>query len=349
MIEKCCGVLSKKKGVRLFAALAFGVIIIGAMTGCGQEEELPAVLVEEEIASHNMNSRISDVDEISEVSRDAAMEEETTTMISMKDGTWEEQPVLYRGEGFSLYVPNNSWTMFVPGSWYAVENEQVRFWVGSYAGLNRGQVERILTGQGYQTDERGLRKQEGDTLYGIQCVETEKDVWTLNSVICSCEAQEDWEEALQEIFATFEVEEGYDVGSAIPKAVMPEGEYLQLFETTYVDETSRAWDLQDPDYAGSYIYDELIISNITDQVFDFAILRRNYETGESETVIPQSTAYINEDGVSATFAGKDYTLTFDFSDSVNPLPVVCTIKLWGIESLEGINFSSDDIPGYDVG
>lgn len=349
MIEKCGSVLSKKNGICLFVALVFGVVITGVMTGCGREEELSAVLVEEEIASQNMNSRISNVEEISEVSGDAVMDEEIATTIRMKDGTSEEQAILYTGEGYSLYVPDNGWTMFVPGSWYAVENERVRFWVGSYAGLNKGQVERILTGQGYQTDERELWKQEGDTLYRVQCVETEKDVWTLNSVICSCEAQKDWEEALQAIFATFEVEEGYDVGSTIPKAVMPEGAYLQLFETTYADETSRAWDLQDPDYAGNYIYDELIISNITEHAFDFAVMRRNYETAENETVIPQCTAYINEDGVSATFAGENYTITFDFSDSANPLPVVCTIKLWGVESLEGISFSSNDIPGYDAG
>lgn len=261
----------------------------------------------------------------------------------------QEQTILYTGEGYSLSVPEGSWTMFVPGSWHAVENEQIRFWVSSYAGLNKGQVERILAGQGYQADEGGLWKQEGDTLYRVQCVETEKDVWTLDSVIRPCEAQEDWEEPLQAIFATFEVEEGYDVGSAIPRAVMPEGEHLQLYETTYADETSRAWALQDPDYAGSYIYDELTICNVTDNAFDFVVVRRNYETDEGEIIIPRGTAYINEDGISATFEGLDYTLTFDFSDIANPLPVVCSIKLWGVGSLEGIRFSSNDIPGYEAG
>lgn len=261
----------------------------------------------------------------------------------------QEQTILYTGEGYSLSVPEGSWTMFVPGSWHAVENEQIRFWVSSYAGLNKGQVERILAGQGYQAEEGGLWKQEGDTLYRVQCVETEKDVWTLDSVIRPCEAQEDWEEALQAIFATFEVEEGYDAGSAIPRAVMPEGEHLQLYETTYADETSRAWALQDPDYAGSYIYDELTICNVTDSAFDFVVVRRNYETDEGEVIIPQGTAYINEDGISATFEGLDYTLTFDFSDIANPLPVVCSIKLWGVGSLEGIRFSSNDIPGYEAG
>ena len=260
-----------------------------------------------------------------------------------------EQTIRYTGEGYSLSVPDGSWTMFVPGSWHAVENEQVCFWVGSYAGLNKGQVERILADQGFQGDESGLWKQESDTLYRVQCIETETDVWTLNSVISPCEAQEEWEEALQAIFATFEVAEGYDVGSTISRAVMPEGGHLQLFETTYVDETSRAWDLQDPDYTGSYIYNELTISNVTGSTFEFEVVRRNYETDESEIIIPKGTARINEDGISAAFEGEGFTLSFDFSDIANPLPVVYSIKLWGVESLEGINFSNNDIPGYDAG
>lgn len=78
-------------------------------------------------------------------------------------------------------------------------------------------------------------------------------------------------------------------------------------------------------------------------------MRRNYETDEGEIIIPQGTAYINENGISATFEGLDYTLTFDFSDIANPLPVVLSIKLWGVGSLEGISFSSNDIPGYEAG
>lgn len=261
----------------------------------------------------------------------------------------KEAGSFYQGEGYSIYVPDGSWVLFAPDSWYAAENEQVRFWVSSYAGLNKEQVERILFNQGYQVEESGLWKQEEDTLYRVQCVETETDVWTLRSVISPCEAQENWKEVLQEIFSTFKVTEGYDLSSAIPKAVMPEGERLQIFETTYADETSRVWDLQEPEYTGSYTFHELVISNVTDHTFDFTVIRRNYETDESETILPQGTAYLNEDGISATFEGEDYTLTFDFSNSANPLPVVYTIQLWGVESLEGISFSNSNVPGYDAG
>lgn len=261
----------------------------------------------------------------------------------------EEQTVSYQGEGYSLSVSDSSWVMFAPGSWYAEENERVRFWVDSYARLDKGQVERILMRQGYQKDEGKLWKQEGDTLYGVQCVETQTDVWTLNSVISPFGIQEDWEEALQSVFDTFEVVEGYDVGARLPKAVMPEGERLQLVAGIYADETSRAWELQDPDYVGSYIYNELTICNVTDSAFEFGVVCRNYETDESEIIIPKGTAYINEDGISAVYTGEDYTLIFDFTDIANPLPAVVSIKVWGVPELEGINFFNGNISEYDAG
>lgn len=261
----------------------------------------------------------------------------------------EMQTVPYSGEGYSVTVPDNGWVTSAPDSWHAADNEQVRFWIGNYAGLEAGQVERILMNQGYQADERGLWKQEGDTLYCVQCVETKQDVWTLNSIVSPPEIHEDWDEELQTIFDTFEVVEGYDVGAVTPRAVMPEGEQLLLSEGTYADDTSRFWVLQDPDYAGSYIYNELIVSNVTDRSFDFEVVRRNYETDESEMIIPQGTAYISEDGLSAVYEGEGYTLTFDFSDSANPLPVVAFIKIWGAVDLEGISFSNYDVPGYDAG
>ncbi len=255
----------------------------------------------------------------------------------------------YYGEGYAITVPENDWIEYVYNSWCAVGNEQVRFWISNYAGLDTGQVERILMNQGYQTDESGVWKQEGDTLYYVQCVETEQDVWALNSVISPTEQHEYWRKELQAIFDTFVVEDGYDVRAAAPKVVMPAGENLQLSEGIYADDTSRQWVLQDPDYTGSYIYNELIISNVTDRTFDFEVVCRNYETNESEMIIPWGTAYINEDGISAVYEGEDYTLTFDFTNRGNPLPVVVLIEIWGVAELEGISFSNYDVPGYDAG
>lgn len=183
-------------------------------------------------------------------------------------------------------------------------------------------------------------------MYEVRCYETETDVWRLEAVYPP-EAETFWREEIWAMFDTFEVEEGYSVGDHTPKAVMPEGEHLKFYEETYTDTASRAWGVHEPEYTGSYIYDQLTISNVTDDSFDFIVSRRNFETDETEVIIPLCTACFNEDGVSAAYTGEDYTLTFDFSDYYNPLPVVLTIKLWGVEDLEGIQFYSSNIPGYE--
>lgn len=250
--------------------------------------------------------------------------------------------------GYSLNVPDGDWTMKMPGLWEAKRDARVRFFVSSYEGLRERQVERILSEQGYAVGEDGLWKQEGDTMYCVRCCETESDVWTLNAV-CPSEVKEDWKAVIKIIFDTFKVKEGYALRDHTPKAVMPEGERLKLYEETYTDANSRDWAVRDPVYTGSHIYLQLTIKNVTDDTFDFIITRRNFETEEAETIYPLRTAYFNEDGVSATFTGDEGTLTFDFTDDANPLPVVLTIKLWGVEILEGIQFYCSEIPGYEAG
>ena len=281
--------------------------------------------------------------------QDKQQNNSTTVLTYEKEGEQEEKTAsLYMGEGYSLYVIDGDWSMYLPDAWEAESDQRIRFFISSYEGLNASQAERILTGYGYMAGDGCLWKQESDILYKVKCYETESDVWRLEAVYPT-EAEEDWEAEIWAMFDTFEVEEGYSVGEHTPKAVMPEGEYPQLYEVTYTDSASRAWAVHEPEYAGSYIYDELTISNITDTSFDFTVTRRNFETDKTEVIIPEGTAYINEDMISATYTGEDYTLTFDFSDSANPLPVILTIKLWGVESLEGIQFFNDSIPGYESG
>lgn len=271
----------------------------------------------------------------------------STVLTFEKEGEQvEKTATLYAGEGYSLYVIDGDWNLYGPGWWVAENDQHIRFFVSSYEGLNESQVERILAGYGYIAGVGGLWKQESDTMYKVRYCETETDVWTLEAVYPS-EAEEFWEEEIWAMFDTFEVEEGYRVGDHTERAVMPEGEHLKLYEETYTDAASRAWAVHEPEYTGSYIYNQLTISNVTDSSFDFTITLRNFETEETETIYPLCTAYFNEDGVSATYTGSEGTLIFDFSYNTNPLPVVLTIKLWGEESLEGIRFYSSNIPGYE--
>ena len=357
---------NKKSGAILFGIIFVLTITVGAMVSYAKEEATPEIVSDgvfsENAADEAMSGQsagegdisvptIKDADDSSAVSALAvgANREAATTLTLLKEGFEEERSAtLYVGEGYSFYMIDGLWTMLTPDSWYAERNENVRFWISNYEGLNKNQVERILTNQGYTVGTIDLWKVEGDTMYTVRCYETENDVWTFRSVYPP-EFEEGWGEDIWAMFETFEVEEGYSVREHTQKAVMPEGEHPQLYEVTYADSTNGAWYVHDPEYTGSYIYNELTISNITDTTFDFTVTSRNYETDETEVVIPLSTAYFNEDMISATYSGEDYTLTFDFTDTVNPLPIVLSINLWGVDSLEGISFYNNNIPGYEAG
>ena len=357
---------NKKSGTILFAIIAVLTITVGAMVSYAKEDPTPEMTsdgtfsgnaTEEETPGQSAGEgdiSTPGIEETDDLTADSSLaagagREATTTLTLLKEGMEEEaSATLYVGEGYSFYLIDGIWAMLTPDSWYGEKNERVRFWISNYAGLNKSQVERILTNQGYTVGSRYLWKVEGDTMYTVMCYETENDVWTFRTVYPP-EFEEGWGEDLDAMFDTFEVEEGYSVREHTQKAVMPEGEHPQLYEVTYADSTNGAWAVYEPEYTGSYIYNELTISNITDTTFDFTVTSRNYETDETEVVIPLSTAYFNDDMVSATYSGEDYTLTFDFTDTINPLPVVLSIDLWGVDSLEGISFYNNNIPGYEAG
>ena len=368
---------NKKNGVILFSLIFIMTVIIGTMAGCSMEQTAPET--SEEISGRNaadgglpsmsagaetilnLSAGAEDISGLSAVKTNytnyaMATTAETqkgreisTVLTVMKEGMPEEEPAtLYKGEGYSFYLTDGDWENFAPDAWQAEKNNQVHFFVGNYEGLNKSQVERILTAQGYVVENGELWMQDYDIICRTICYETENDVWTVNFAYPWGEAEEGWLPMMRAMADTFVVEAGYDVGEHTRKAVMPEGEHLQLYDVTYTDETRRNWYVHDPEFKGSYVYDEITVSNITDTTFDFTITRRDFETDETEIIIPLSTAYINEDMVSATYTGEDYTLTFDFSYKSNPLPTVLFIKVWGIDSLEGILFYNNNIPGYEA-
>ncbi|MCH5249725.1 MAG: M56 family metallopeptidase [Lachnospiraceae bacterium] len=367
---------NKKNGIILFSLILIMTMVIGTMVGCSMEQ--PISDTSEEITGRNTaegglvnlsagaqdifslstemneNSGLnpSKTNDIANVPADekAVKGRETSTVLTiMKEGMPEDETAtLYRGAGYSLYLTDGDWDNFAPDAWQAEKNNQVHFFIGNYEGLNKSQVERIKTAQGYVVENGEMWMQDYDIICRTICYETENDVWTVNFAYPWGEAEEGWLPVMRAMADTFVVDAGYDVGAHTQKAVMPEGEHIQIYEVTYTDETRRNWYVHDPEFKGSYVYDEITVSNITDTTFDFTITRRDFETDETEIIIPLSTAYINEDQTSATYTGDDYTLTFDFSYKGNPLPTVLFIKVWGMDSLEGILFYNNNIPGYEA-
>ena len=295
--------------------------------------------------------KTDDSSDMADVTGDIRDRSDTTVLTVMKEGMPEEIPAtLYVGEGYSFYLTDNDWDNIFPDEWMIGPNGQAyaSFVIRSYAGLSKNRLEEIMTAKGYVKEKGVLWWQLADYVYGSILYETENDVWEFSFTYMMGETEEGWPSVLRAMADTLMVEAGYDVGEHTEKAVMPEGGHPQLYEDTYTDRRIRHWWMGNREKSkGYYIYDELTISNITDTTFDFTVTWRNPETEETGTIIPLSTAYINEDMTSATCTGEDYTLTFDFSCMDNPLPEVLYIRMWGVDELEGYIFCNYNASGYE--
>ena len=304
-------------------------------------EDIPGLIEEKTDNSSDMAAVIGDIRERSD----------TTVLTVMKEGMPEEIPAtLYVGEGYSFYLTDDDWVSYFPNEWIIgpTGHTYASFVIRSYAGLSKNRYEEFMTAKGYVKENGVLWWQLGDYVYGSILYETENDVWEFSFMYMKGEAEEGWASVIRAVADTFVVEAGYDVGEHAEKAVMPEGEHPQLYEDTYTDLSIRHWWAGDLEKSkGYYVYDELTILNITDTTFDFMVTWKNPETEETGTVIPFSTAYINEDMTSATYTGEDYTLTFDFSYIDNPLPEVLYIRMLGVDELEGYLFCNYNASGYE--
>ena len=314
-------------------------------------DEMLGMDAESEDISGLSEEKTNDASDMTDVTGEIRERSDTTVFTVIKEGMPEEIPAtLYVGEGYSFYLSDDDWDNFWPDEWIIGPNGQAyaSFVIRSYAGLSKNRYEEIMTAKGYVKENGVLWWQLGDYVYGSILYETENDVWEFGFLYHEGDAEEGWPSVLRAMADTFMVEEGYDVGEHTEKAVMPEGEHPQLYEDTYTDRRISHWWMGDLEKSkGYYVYDELTISNITDTTFDFTVTWKNPETEETGTVIPLSTAYINEDMTSATYTGEDYTLTFDFSYMDNPLPEVLYIRMWGVNELEGYLFCNYNASGYE--
>ena len=150
---------------------------------------------------------------------------ETSTILTiMQEGMPEEIPAtLYVGEGYSFYLTDGDWSNYEPDAWQAEKNDQVHFGVAYYEGMNKSQVERTLTEQGYAVENGELWMQDSDIIYRTICYETESGAWTVNFAYPWGEAEEGWLPVMRAMADTFSVDAGYNVGAHMEKAVMPEG------------------------------------------------------------------------------------------------------------------------------
>ncbi|MCH5345284.1 MAG: hypothetical protein J1E64_14750 [Acetatifactor sp.] len=209
--------VKKKNGIVMFAIILVLTVTVGTLANFvveataldeAGEEGMPDLNAAEVDDEFNENG-VSDVN----------VRESTTVLTLIKEGMEEEEPAtLYIGEGYSFYLIDDQWVMAEPGSWYAKVNENVRFWIDRYEGLNIDQVEEMLAEQDYSVEGEGssgrLYKYDKntDTVNRVLCYETENDVWTMNSVH-SLEGEEGWAVNIRAMFNTFVVMGGYEGSS----------------------------------------------------------------------------------------------------------------------------------------
>lgn len=118
----------------------------------------------------------------------------------------------------------------------------------------------------------------------------------------------------------------------------------QLYEGIYSD--NRLFGDSDRDDYPSTTY-EIVISNVTDTTFDFAVYEETIVAEESALISPKHTAVFSEDGTEATYSGDDYNLTFVFPDYHETYPVVTDIEILGFAPFEGNTYVNNSIPGYE--
>jgi hypothetical protein len=130
--------------------------------------------------------------------------------------------------------------------------------------------------------------------------------------------------------------------NSIPTQTNKISSKVKLYEGTYFDDRRFGDNILKN-------FCEVIISNVTDTSFDFAIYQANTETGEKKVIFLKNTAVFIGDGTKAAFYGKEYTLNFTFPNNHNALPIATDMKISGFEPLEGKTYVNNGIPGHEFG
>lgn len=123
---------------------------------------------------------------------------------------------------------------------------------------------------------------------------------------------------------------------------------VQLYEGVYFDERACQY-VNMPEAESPLIYYEIMVSNITDTSFDFAIYERTMATDEKSIIFPVSSAVFTGDGTQAAYFGDEQTISFTFPADQAWYPDIRDMKIDGLEQLEGKTYINNNIPGHEAG
>lgn len=123
-------------------------------------------------------------------------------------------------------------------------------------------------------------------------------------------------------------------------------EEIKIYEGRYFDEGYYRY-VDIPPTESPLIYCEVFISNVTDSSFDFVIYETVMATDESNVLVPESTAVLEEGEPKAYYHGKDFNLSFEFPDAPEVFPKHLVVG--GLERMEGKSYINNSIPGHESG
>jgi len=131
----------------------------------------------------------------------------------------------------------------------------------------------------------------------------------------------------------------------VSKKITKVNSKVKLYDGTYFD-NRRFGDNMLKNYC------EVVVSNVTNNSFNFTVYEVNESDGKKENkkvIFLTNTAVFTGDGMNASFYGKDYTLNFTFPNNHNAYPVVTDIEISGFKPLDGKTYVNNGIPGHEFG
>lgn len=196
-----------------FLYMVLALTMAMALWGCSGEKA-PAEETEKE--TEEVSDAGEDLDDASEAGSDLddevdAGEEydpeergETAVFIRTVEGESEEVPAtLYKGEGYSVLIPDEGWVQEEPNVWSVEVNEEVKFWVSQYVDTSLEEAVKLMENAGYAGEGFELEKQDGDITCTVMLQETaDGNTWGVFTS-CPMEAIEGWNTMLMLIADSF--------------------------------------------------------------------------------------------------------------------------------------------------
>lgn len=248
------------------------------------------------------------------------------TLKFMAEGMeYEEAADLYEGEGYSILIPSEGWSMNGPDSWKSDANEKVQIGIVCYANTTLKQVREEIEAAGYITDPDNKlyrRKVADGYLMFRTLVADGADVWgIMYSYPDDFEIAEGFGSRIPVIAASFKTSRNTDVDreeaiSKVKELVASQEEYAAAIELSMEKDTLTQADLNEKSYKLYEAWDYALNS-----VWD--VLRNTLEEDKMQQLILEEREWIAMKEQAIKDAGAEFE-----GGSIKPLVMNMEAAKW---------------------